>query len=1042
MLKVIEYFIRNKRLNYVLLLFVLFMGVNAYVSIPKELFPLITLDKITVSGGYAGTSADNLDKMAVRDIEDALGSLDGVEKMETVIRPGSFAIIITLLEGSDANDALNKAKDAIAMSRQYLPSDMVEPTAVLAKHNRPLVSLSLSSDTISHDELVEQGKQIKNRLARYPDISEVAMYGDSDEEVSVRLDSQAIEALGLDRGAVTAAVGNLSYIYPIGDIEQKGDFVFLSTVHGKTDPASWEATMLKVGEKYVRLGDIATVVIEHPQDQTVSTFNGRPNITLNLSKGDTGNAIALARELRTYVKTLQPEFPQLHFDFYQDTSKPVKSRLETVLSNLMFGLILVFLSMALLINVRIASIVALGIPFSFAIGIVFIYVLGYSINIVSLLGALIVIGIVVDDAIVVAENIQRHLNEGMERHAAVMAGIREMILPVTMATVTTVVAFLPLFMLTGTISKFIILIPIMVVMILVGSLIESFLFLPLHAEEVLIKQKNKVDWGRIQNLYETLLHYLIRYKKSVLALFLITVPLLTVVTVKSMHFQFFPEFDASYLYVTGKLDINTPIEETSGIAETIERELMAEKDRLFVKSVSTVTGSRVTMAGDTESGEHVFLVTMELYDMAPNNLFDRYLAPLLNFSFDYNDPEKRRTKHTYELVDDVEQLIAPLRQKYHFEELGVREQRAGVVRIDVQINFSGPDDEKTIAAMDKVEQAIGAIDGVVSVSNNLEPGMRELKLRINDYGERLGLTEAEVARTLAGYFLDNRRAMTFNENGVMEIKTRDVDKDRLATLQRFQYPLGDGTYVNLGDVVDFESRRDYNRIEKRDGNIVKTVFAKVNKRVITPMQVLKKITPVLEEVRASGVKAELFGESERNQQLAADMKRAVTAALFLMLIALLFIFPKIKYALIVLSVIPLSILGALIGHKLMGMNLTMPGVIGLLGLAGVVINDGIIMLDFLHGTHDVRQFYERAKMRLRPILITSITTFLGLFTLIFYATGQAVILQPIAVSIGFGLLWGTVLNLLYVPTLYAVINKIDPTEADPAPGTTLKEKES
>lgn len=1030
-MKFIEYFLSNKRLNYVLLIFVLFMGINAYVSIPKELFPYIALDRITISGGYAGSSADNLDKMAVRDIEDALSSVNGVEKIETVIKPGTFSIVMTLLEGSDAADALDKAKDAIARSRQYLPADMVEPTAQLAVRNRPLVSLSLSSDTLTPGELIEQAKVIKTRIARVPNVSDVTMYGDSDEEVSVRLDARAIAAFGLSRKAVTSAIANLSYIYPVGDIEEAGDFVFLSTVHGKSTAAEWEETMLGVEGVYVRLGDIAQVRFTHPEDATVSSFNGRNNITLNISKGDEGNAIALSKELRQFAEGLKKRYPEIYFDFYQDTSKPVKSRLETVLSNLMFGLILVFLSMALLINVRIASIVALGIPFSFAIGITFIYYLGYSINIVSLLGALIVIGIVVDDAIVVAENIQRHINEGMERHAAVLAGVREMILPVTLATVTTVVAFLPLFMLTGTISKFIILIPIMVVMILLGSLIESFLFLPLHAEEVLKKQKNFVDWDRVRHTYEGLLHFLIRYKKSALLSFLVAVPLLTFVTLKSMHFQFFPEFDGSYLYVTGKLDINTPIEETAEVAREIESLVMEHGAAFSLKSASTVTGSRVSMAGDSENGNNVFLVTMELYDMAPNNLFDRYLAPLLNFSFDYDDPQKRREQHTFELVDKLEKTIEPIRERYGFEELGVREQRAGVVRIDVQVNFSGPDEAQTVAAMQKVQEAIGKIDGIVSVSNNLQPGKRELKLRVNAYGERLGLTEAEVAKTLSAYFLDNRRAMTFNDSGIMEIKTRDLQKDELATLKDFDYPLGDGSYVNLGDVVDFESRRDYAKIEKRDGTVVKSVFAKVNKRKITPAQVLAKIKPVLDAVRSSGVSAVLYGENERNEQLAADMKRAVVTALFLMLITLLFIFPKIKYALIILSVIPLSIVGALVGHKLMGMNLTMPSIIGLLGLAGVVINDGIIMLDFLHGTRDSETFYARAMMRLRPILITSITTFLGLFTLIFYATGQAVILQPIAVSIGFGLLWGTVLNLLYVPTLYAVINKINPTRSTP-----------
>ena len=1023
----ITYFLRNKRLNYVLLLFILFMGIHAYVTMPKELFPEITLDKATISGAYAGTSAETLDNMAVRDIEDALEGISGIDMIETVIRPGAFSIVITLEEGSDATDALDKAKDAIARSRQYLPADMVEPTAQLAVRIRPLFSLALSSDTLSRAELIEAAKQIKTRYARLPNVSDVEMFGDSDEEVSIRLDSHAISAYGLSRADVVSAIANLSYIYPIGDIEQRGDFVFLSTVHGKSSAAQWAQSMLKVQEKRVRLGDIARIVIEYPEDTTVSTFNGRRNVTLNISKGEKGNAIAMSQALRAFSKELQAqEYPQIYFDIFHDTSRPVKSRLETVLSNLTFGLILVFLSMALLINLRIATIVALGIPFSFAIGVLFIDALGYSINIVSLLGALIVIGVVVDDAIVVAENIQRHINEGMEKRAAVTAGVREMILPVTLATLTTAAAFLPLFMMTGEMAKFIILIPITVVMILAGSLIESFLFLPLHAEEVLKKQRNTIDWGGFQRLYEAVLHRLIRHKYLVLATFVLFTLVATVALVKQTRFQFFPQFDGNYLYVTGKLDINTPIGETARIAGALEKQIRDQGGRFALKSTSTVTGSRINMAGEREVGTHVFYITMELFDMAPNNVFDRYLAPLLNFSFEYDDPEKIRAQHTFELLEELEGVLEPLKKDFAFEELGIRERRAGIVRIDVQINFDSPDEGKTLAAMQRTQRALEQIEGVIKVSDNVQLGKRELKLRVNSYGEQLGLSEAEVARTLAGYFLDSRKAMTFGSGGVVEIKTRDLQKDEISTLQHFQYPLGDGRFVELGDIVDFETVRNFTKIDKRDGTVVKSLFAKVNKRVITPEEVLAKIAPLLDEIRASGVDAKLYGENERNQQLKRDMKRAVVVALFLILILLLLIFPRIRYALIVISVIPLSVMGALLGHQIMGLNLTMPGVIGILGLAGVVINDGIIMLDFLHGTRDSATFYTRAMTRLRPILITSITTFLGLFTLIFYATGQAVILQPIAISIGFGLLWGTVLNLLYVPTLYAVINKIKP----------------
>jgi len=301
----------------------------------------------------------------------------------------------------------------------------------------------------------------------------------------------------------------------------------------------------------------------------------------------------------------------------------------------------------------------------------------------------------------------------------------------------------------------------------------------------------------------------------------------------------------------------------------------------------------------------------------------------------------------------------------------------------------------------------------------------EYKIKINSYGESLGLSEASVSKVLSNYFLQKRQTTTFNNRGVMEIKTEDLQKDKTQTLLDFSIPTGDGSYVKLTDIAQIVKVRDYEKINKLNGNIVKVLYAKVDKRVITPDEILSMLEPTLDVITASGIDVNLLGEKEKNKQLQSDMKNTVVLALFLIFLTLLLIFSKIKYVLMVMSVIPLSILGALLGHKLLGMNLSMPSLIGILGLAGVVINDGIIMLDFLHGTHNSKEFFKRAKLRLRPIVITSVTTFLGLFTLIFYASGQAVILQPIAISIGFGLIWGTVLNLIYLPTLYALVNGIN-----------------
>ncbi|MBU1659681.1 efflux RND transporter permease subunit [bacterium] len=1026
MIKLIEYFLHNKRLNYMLLVFLVYLGVNAYINIPKEIFPSVELDMINVRGHYAGTSSTSMDKMAVRDIEDELSNISGIDKTETIITPGSFAIILTLNENANNINLLNKVKDSIAASKQYLPSDMKEPIATLMDKSRSLIKLSVSSDKFSQGELTAIAQELKSKLSRIKNISEIVIRGDSDEEVSIGLNSQAILAYDLDPSSVLDAITDLSYIFPIGNIEERGEFVFISTVNGKANVKEWSESTLKIDGKFIKLGDIAEVKIHYPQTDTLSSFNNKKTLTLVISKSEEGNSITLSKELRAYIEKNKSSYEGVLFNFYEDSSKPVKDRLDTVISNLMFGLILVFLSMYLLINLRIAFIVALGIPFSFIIGLLFIYHLGYSINIVSLLGALIVIGIVVDDAIVVSENIQRHIDDGMDTQEAAILGVKEMMLPVTLATVTTAAAFLPMFMLQGEIALFLVLVPIVVVMILFGSLLESFFFLPLHAKEYLKKSNNLVDWTPFQNLYEKILSFHIERKKLFLVTFLILIPILTYMTAKSMKFQFFPNFDGNNLYISGKLDTNTPLEDTFAIAREIEAKMMEYSEEFSLKSISSTSGYRRSLSGETQRNNNVFYVSMELYDRAETNWINKYINPVLNFTFDFDNPEKIRKLKTFELSPRVREIIAPFKEKYKMVELGVMEDKPGLIRSDIQVNLSGNSDTALDAAIKKIEDELSKIDGILNFSDNIRYGKMEYKIKINSYGESLGLSEASIAKVLSGYFLQKRQTSTFNERGVMEIITEDSAKDNVQTLLDFNIAVGDGRYVKLTDVAEIIKIRDYEKIDKLNGNIVKTVFASVDKRKITPDEVLNKLESTLEEISNSAIEVNLLGEKEKNKQLQGDMKSAIILAMFLILLTLLLIFSKMKYALMVMSVIPFSILGALLGHKLLGMNLSMPSIIGILGLSGVVINDGIIMLDFLHGTHKSEEFFKRAKLRLRPIVITSVTTFLGLFTLIFYASGQAVILQPIAISIGFGLIWGTVLNLIYLPTLYALMNDIKP----------------
>ena len=1025
MSKFIEYFLQNKRLNYALLIFLAYLGYNAYINIPKEMFPPVELDKISVQGSYSGASATNMDRMVVRDIEDELSNINGIDKSETTITPGSFVIILTLNESVNRINVLSKVKDSIAVTKQFLPSDMDEPIAKLLDKNRPLMNLAVSSEKLSLAELTRVSQDIKSKLSKVPNISEISIRGDSDQEILISINSEAIMAYGLNPLNVISAISNLSYIFPLGNIEEKGNFAFISTSNGKANVQEYRDAILNIEGKYIKLGDISDVKLHYPQTKTLSTFNAKKALTLVISKGEDGNSIEISKFMRAKIKALEQSYKDVDFNIYKDSSKPVESRLNTVISNLMFGLILVFLSMFILINLRIAFIVALGIPFSFIMGLLFIYYMGFSINIVSLLGALIVIGIVVDDAIVVGENIQRHIDEGMDNYEAAIVGVKEMILPISLATITTAAAFLPMFMMQGEIALFLILVPIVVVMILIGSLLESFFFLPLHAQEFLKKSNNFVNWKPFQDLYERLLRFNIQYKKTFVVMFLVLIPVFTVITAKSMKFQFFPNFDGNNLYISGKLDINTPIEDTYRIAGEIEKEIMKSADEFSIKTIGVTTGYRRSLAGETELNNSVFYITIELYDRIEKGFINQYINPILNFSFDFEKADARREDRTFVLSPRAEEIIAPFREKYNMVELGVQEDKPGLIRSDIQINLSGSDNQALEKAVKEISKEISNVKGVVNFSDNIRYGKMEYKIKVNEYGERLGLSEASISRVLSDYFLEKRQTTTFSNSGVMEIKTQDINKDKIKTLLDFNLPVGDGSYVKLTDVADILKIRDYEKINKLNGDIVKIIYAKVDKRVITPDEVLAQIDSTLKKISASGVAVNLLGEKEKNKQLKSDMKNTVVLAVFLIFLTLLLIFSKVKYVLMVMSVIPLSVLGAFLGHKLLGINLTMPSMIGILGLAGVVINDGIIMLDFLHGTHKSEEFFKRAKLRLRPIVITSVTTFLGLFTLIFYASGQAVILQPIAISIGFGLIWGTVLNLVYLPTLYALVNNID-----------------
>lgn len=1031
--KFIEFAIDKPLLNHMLLGFIMLLSIFAYINIPKEIFPPMNMDKISITGGYVGTSADILDKMVVKSIEDDLQNIDDLDVITTSIKNGSFSISVDIKPGSDNASVLNDVKDIVSTVRKDLPADMAEPIAKLKTHAFPLVLIAIAGD-VNKEELLLKADELKSQLSRLKDLSDISIRGDADEELVITIDEKKLQAYGLEPALAVLSLEKISSIFPVGTIKEKGSHLYISTFNGEKNRESVEDTIINVSGYRVRIGDIANVSFELSDEIELSHFNGHRNISVNVTKSKDGNAISLVKDIRKILKENSIKHPEFKYEIYTDTSVWIKNRLNIVFSNIVFGLILVFIAMLIFINKGIAIVVAIGIPVSFMIGLIVSELLGHSLNMLSLLGALMALGMLVDEAIVVAENIYRHMEEGMERREAAIVGSIEMFPAVLTATLTTVFAFLPMLVLSGEMGTFIKIIPIMITVLLLSSLFEAFFFLPLHAHDFLKVSQDgsftKRLWKKLHSWHSKALHFVFKRKWTSLIVIVVSILALTFVLVKNSKFQLFPDFDTTQVYVIGQVNINSELKDTEEVVTTIEKALIAKLDKDDASSVTSVIGFRMDAKNRAQIGENFFHIFIDLHERAPSNLFDTYISPLFSIGYDKN--VLIRKHDAKEIAKILEEVVKPFRELKDgetkvYEELVVRVPGAGVVAHDIEVSLSGKDEESILGGLKYLEDEISKIQGVKDISDDADIGEKELKLRVNSYGQQLGFNEELISNELRSYYLKGEYGKMFNESGLVRIKIESGANENLSSINTMEVQVpSTNQFIALKEVCDFVIIQGFVELKKEDGIRIRSLFASLDKNVITSTEVMNKMAPAFEKLKNDGFTVDIKGEEKENNKNKIEMLQSAVIAIFLIFITLVWLFDSIKKSLIVISTIPLVLFGVYFGHLLMGLNMTMTGMIGIVGLAGVVVNDGLIMVSFIKDAKDTEELMQKAKHRLRPILLTSLTTVLGLLTLIFFASGQALILQPMAVSLGFGIAWATVLNLVYVPLLYAVSYKIKP----------------
>ena len=1017
---IIEFGLRKPILNHFLLLFIFILSVFAYLQIPKEIFPPASLDSVSITGSYAGASSDLLDKIAVEDLEEELTSLDEVSDITSIIKNGYFSINAKLKKGFEASDVIDDIKDIVTKTKVNLPSDMDEPIVKEVVAVIPLITVVLYGEK-SKEKLLEVAKELKSTLSQLKDLSDLSIWGDSDKELLIKFDENKIKAYNLNLQEVITSVENLSSIFPAGIVKDEKRHYYLSTFNGEKDLNKIQNTILKISNQRVYLKDIAKVQYELADVNNISHFNGNSDVSIGINKSESGDAIELVKDIKNILGDYKKKYPNFEFDTHTDTSVWIKNRLNTVVSNILFGLCLLFLALFYFINVRIAVVIAIGIPTSFMIGLISAEAMGYSLNMLSLLGALIALGMLVDEAIVVGENIYRHMEMGKDRFTASLDGALEVYPAVLTATATTIFAFLPILLMTGEVGKFMKVLPIMITILLLSSLVEAFFFLPLHARQIFnVHTKEKRSdriWEVNKKIYKVILNYLL--KRRFIALFIMIGSIIgaTVFLATSSKFQFLPDFDSTQVYINGSVGVGKKIEQTEELVSKIEQKIIKEYDfKKDLDSVSSVIGLKLDGKNLPQNEEFYFQIFVNLYERAPQNIFDKFINPYL--SPKYDDTNMIRQKSAQQIENELKELLKPLIDSKEYEEFKIYVPGAGIVKNDIELAING-NNEKVIESVKIIKDKLSKIKGVSNIADDILVGNLELKFKVNSYGQELGFTENYIISSIRPMYFKGTYSKMFDDSGIVDVVFQSKNKDNLKSLDILELLIpGTSEKVLLTDVVTIVEQNAQSQIFKENNKRIVSITASSSN--VTSSEIFEELNPILEEQKKF-VSVDIKGEQEENQKVQKEMGEAALLAILLIFVALIWMFDSVVKPLIIISTIPLSILGVLVGHLVVGINITMPSLIGIVGLAGVIVNDGIIMMDFIKKAKNLEEMEELALMRLRPILLTSLTTILGLMTLMFFASGQALILQPMAIALGFGILWATILNLYYVPMLYRLV---------------------
>lgn len=1019
----IAWFARNHVAANLLMLSLLFVGLFSLTQrIPLEVFPDTVSDRISVSVSLRGATPEDVERGVTIRVEEAVADLQGIERITSRSTEGSASITIETQSNYDARELLADVKSRVdAIST--LPIDAERPRIALAQRNREVVNIALSGP-LQERELRTLAEQIRDDLLREGGITQVNLQGVRNYEIAIEVSQDALRQYQLSVAQISSVIANQSQDISAGNVKtQSGEILVRSKgqAYQKSDFAKIIVKTAADGS-LIRLADIATISDNFEETPLLTRFNGQPAALIQVYRVGQQSAIDVADIAKAYVAKKQPNLPSgVSLTAWDDDSEVVKKRLSTLTSNAVQGGLLVLALLTLFLRPAIAFWVFIGIPISFTGAFLAMAYFGISLNLVSLFGFILVLGIVVDDAIVTGENVYRHMQNGRSGLDAAIYGTQEVATPVTFGVLTTVVAFIPMLMIEGQRGAMFAQIAVVVIPVLLLSLVESKFVLPAHLKYLKQRKDQPLSgfslWQQnfanafehaILKYYQPILRWCLNNKTSTLLAFSgIFVVILAMIFSGWLRFVFFPRIESETARVNLTMPTGTPFAVTDGHIERMVNAALQLKQKYT----------------DADTGQSVILNVLSTSGSSGGSNG----SAVGGVRFEIQSPEERVLDvSSVQLVNEWRQLIGPVAGA---EVLTFRAEFGRVSDpIDIQLTGNNLDELSVIA--EQIKSKLNQYQGVFDIADSLSDGKQEVQIELNDIGLALGLNRADVLKQVrnAFYGAQVQRIQRGRDDVRVMVRLPEQERISLAQLGAFLITAPGNKQVPLGQVAVLKPGQSPATIYRIDRYRTLNVTADIDKQSVNMTALTGDLESYLAELTAQypGVSYSFEGEAKEQRQSFGSLELGLLFTLFAIYALLAIPFGSYGQPLVVMSVIPFGAIGAIAGHLLMGMDITMMSLLGMLALIGVVVNDSLVLVDFINnerkqGTPLYDALLQAGVVRFRPVMLTSLTTFIGLMPLLFERSTQAQFLIPMAVSLGFGILFATFITLILVPINYQVM---------------------